>query len=96
MDNWGQTMIKYYVVFALEPSHRVETFRILTDNVLFVLFTGQFFEAASLEGVVMLSWIEKLDMNRSKSVSEILEAYDSWAWDVSGIDGCSSMLCHTL
>ena len=55
MDNWGQTMIKYYVVFALEPSHRVETFRILTDNVLFVLFTVQFFEAASLQGVVMLS-----------------------------------------
>ena len=55
MDNWGQTMIKYYVVFALEPSHRVETFRILTDHVLFVLFTGYFFEAVSLQGVVTLS-----------------------------------------
>ena len=84
------------MVFALEPSHCVETFRILTDHVLFVLFTGYFFEAVSLHGVVTLSWIGKLDMNRFKSVSESLEAYDGWAWEVCGIDGCSSVLFRTL
>ena len=67
-----------YVVFAKEPSHCAEKFRILTDHALFVLFTGYyFFEAVSLQGVVTLSWIEKLDMNRSKSVSEIL-AWGLW------------------
>ena len=83
------------MVFALEPSHCVETFRILTDHVLFVLLIGYFFEAVSLQGVVT-SWIEKLDMNRFKSVSESLEAYDGWAWDVCGIEDCSSVLCRTL
>ena len=48
-------MFKNYVVFALEHSHCVETFRILTDHVLFVLFTGFFFDAVSLQGVVTLS-----------------------------------------
>ena len=33
-------------------------------------------------------------MNRFKSVSESLEAYGGWAWDVCGIDGCSSVLCR--
>ena len=66
-------MIKYYVVFALEPSNCVDTFRILTDHVLFVLFTGYFFEAVSLQGVVTLSRIEKLDMNRFKSIPIALQ-----------------------
>ena len=48
-------MFTYNVVFALEPSHCVETFRILTDHVLFVLLIGYFFEAVSLQGVVTLS-----------------------------------------
>ena len=37
MDNCRDIRVKYYVIFALELSHSIEAFGILTDQVLFVL-----------------------------------------------------------
>ena len=48
-------MVKYYVVFAMEPFHCVETFGILTHHTLFVFFIGYFLQAVSLQGVVTFS-----------------------------------------
>lgn len=57
MDNCGDIRIKYYVVFALELSHSIEAFGILTDQALLVL-NGLILGSCTVQGVGTFSSIE--------------------------------------
>ena len=89
MDNWGDIRVKYYVVFALELSGSIETFGILTDQVLFVL-DGLLLGSCTFTGCGDVFFNRKVKCQQLQ-VGGSREAYDCWAWGVCDIEGCSSV-----
>ena len=89
MDNCRDIRVKYYVIFALELSHSIEAFGILTDQVLFVLnrlLLGNCTVAGY--GVIFLNRKVKC---QQLQVGGSWVAYYCWAWGVCDIEGCSSI-----
>ena len=89
MDNCGDIRVKYYVVFALELSGSIETFGILTDQVLFV-FNGLLLGSCTVTGCGDVFFNRKVKCQQLQ-VGGSREGYDCWAWGVCDIEGCSSV-----
>ena len=89
MDNCWDIRVKYYVILALELSHSIEAFGILTDQVLFVL-NGLLLGNCTVAGCGVIFLNRKVKCQQLQ-VGGSREAYYCWAWVVCDIEGCSSV-----